>query len=373
MRFDLTEDQELMRDTARRFLERDASIAALRNAADAPGPWARDIWRKACELGWAALAAPDDAGGYSLSGGVAQDLSILAEEIGRLAAPGFLIPCGVSLQALAQSPEQLQVLAGPILAGDAVVAWAFGERGNRWNSVNFDTEAKLAGDEVVLNGVKAYVEGGGDAAAFVVTARGAGGLTQVAVPADHPGVTVTPARSLDLARQFAQVAFENVRLPRTALLGEGGGADAAAERQLQLAMLLQCADTNGALERTFEFTIAYMGDRHAFGRPIASYQALKHRLADLLVQLHSCMATTDAALEAYDAGSPEAGRLARIAKAYVGARSMKMLGDLVQLTGGIGVTWEHDLHIYERRCAINRALFGAPEAHRARIHQMITA
>jgi len=372
MRFDLTEDQELTRDTARRFLEKEAPLAALRQHVDNPDEFARDVWRKASELGWTALAAPESAGGFSMVG-VGQDLAVVAEEIGRLVAPGFLSPTALALQALGASEAHLEALAPPLLAGDSIVGWAFGEPGNVWEPGGFKTRAAVAGDDVVLTGVKAYVEGGAQADAFVVTARSDGGPTQLLVSADLPGVRVEPARSIDLARRFAQVSFDNVRLPRSAVLGELGGAAAAVERQLQLALLLQCAETNGAVARAFEFTLEYMGERYAFGRPIASYQALKHRLADMLVQLHSCMATTDAALEAFDAGSPETPRLARIAKAYVGGRSMRMLGELVQLTGGIGVTWEHDLHLYERRAAVNRAVLGTPEDHRASVHQMITA
>jgi alkylation response protein AidB-like acyl-CoA dehydrogenase len=182
------------------------------------------------------------------------------------------------------------------------------------------------------------------------------------------------ARSVDLVRSFAVISFEHVRLPRAAaVVGTWGGAEPAVRRQLNLALLLQCAETNGALARAFEFTVEYMRERHAFGRPIASYQALKHRLADMLLQVHSCMATTDAALAALDADAPDATRLTHVAKAYVAGKSVKIMGDLVQLTGGIGVTWEHDLHLYERRIAVNRAVFGTPEEHRARVHQLLAA
>ena len=372
MRFDLNDDQELVRDTARRFLEAEAPLAELRKHYDSPEPFARKVWSKACELGWPALAAPESVGGFSISGNPGQDLAIIAEEIGRLAAPGFLVPTAVALQALADSAH-IETLGPGLLSGESLVGWAFGEPGNRWDPATFATRVERAGDDVVLNGTKAYVEGGAGAEAFIVVAHGPDGLTQVLVPANGAGVTVKAGRSLDFVRRFAEVRLDDVRLPASAVLGEVGGAAAAVERQLQLALLLQCAETNGGLERTFEFTVDYMRERYAFGRPIASYQALKHRLADLLVQLQSCMATTDAALDAYDAGSEDAGRLARVAKTFVAGRSMKILGDLVQLTGGIGVTWEHDLHIYERRAAVNRAVFGSPEEHRARLHQLITA
>jgi len=373
MRFDLTDEQELMRDTARRFLEKAAPVAELRKPGEAMDVRAREIWRKGCELGWAGLAAPESVGGFVLSGALAQDLAVIAEEIGRLVAPGFLVPTAVGLQALALSDEHLEALGPAMVAGEALLAWAFGEPGNGWEPAGFQTRIEAAGEALILDGAKAYVEGGADAGAFVVTARFGAGLSQVLVLADHPGVTVAPARSLDLGRRFAEVRFNAVRLPASALLGSLGAAETQVERQLQLALLLQCAETNGAVARAYEFTVEYMGERHAFGRPIVSYQALKHRLADMLLWLHSCMATTDAALAAYDAAAPEAGRLARIAKTYVATKSTQIMGDLVQLTGGIAVTWEHDMHLYERRVAVNRAVFGAPEQHRAQVHRMIAA
>ncbi|MBV9512106.1 MAG: acyl-CoA/acyl-ACP dehydrogenase, partial [Caulobacteraceae bacterium] len=331
MRFDLTDDQELMRDTARRFLEKEAPIAATRKHYGAPQAYSREIWRKACEIGWASLAASEEAGGYSLSGKMGQDLAVVAEEAGRLIAPGYFAPVAVSLQALAQSEALLGEWAPDVLGGETILAWAFGEPGNCWEPAAFKVEAARSGEDIRLNGVKAYVEGGDEAKAFVVTARSEGGLTQLLVAADHPGVTVVPARSVDFSRRFAEVRFEDVRLPASAVLGAFAGADAAVERQLQLALLLQCAETNGALEQAYAFTIDYMRQRYAFGRPIASYQALKHRLADMLLELHSCMATTDAALDAYDVGSPEAPRLARIAKAYVATKSVHIMGELVQM------------------------------------------
>jgi alkylation response protein AidB-like acyl-CoA dehydrogenase len=163
-----------------------------------------------------------------------------------------------------------------------------------------------------------------------------------------------------------------VRVPASAIVASGPAAAQSVERQVELSLLLQCAETNGAVERAFEFTVEYMRERYAFGRPIASFQALKHRLADMTLQLQSCMATTDAALEAFDAQRADAPKLARVAKAYVGAKSAAIISDLVQMTGGIGVTWDHDLHLYERRVALNRAILGTPEDRRAEVHRMIS-
>jgi alkylation response protein AidB-like acyl-CoA dehydrogenase len=184
------------------------------------------------------------------------------------------------------------------------------------------------GDDIVLSGAKAYVEAGAQADMVLVTARSESGLTQVLVPKDVPGVSVVPGTSIDFVRRFAEIHFDSVRLPKSALVGEAGGADEQVGRQICLAILLQCAETNGAIERAMEFTVDYMRQRYAFGRPIASYQALKHRLADMLMWVHGCMATTDAALTALDAGAPDAAELTSIAKSYVGFKSFAVISDL---------------------------------------------
>jgi alkylation response protein AidB-like acyl-CoA dehydrogenase len=375
MRLNLTEDQEMVRDTARRFLEKEAPISSIRALYDSPDGFSREQWRQALELGWLSLALPESAGGFSVSGAVGQDLAIIAEEMGRLVGAGPFVSTAVCLLGLAVRPDTAEIgeLMANLASGGSMIAWAFGEPGNVWETDAFQTRAAFDGGDVIIDGVKAYVEAGAQADVFLVAARCGAGLVQVLVPATGPGVIVKPGRSVDFVRRFAEVAFEGVRAPRNAVIVEGAVAEVEIERQLQLAILLQSAETNGAVERAFEFTTDYMRERYAFGRPIASFQALKHRLADMVLRIHSGMATTDAALEAFDARSPEASRLTRIAKAYVGANSASIVSDLVQMTGGLAVTWDHDLHLYQRRIAVNRALFGTPEHHRAHIHSLLCA
>ncbi|MEV0478975.1 acyl-CoA dehydrogenase family protein [Streptomyces prunicolor] len=150
-----------------------------------------------------------------------------------------------------------------------------------------------------------------------------------------------------------------------------GRAEPLVERQLQVAIVLQSAETCGALERVFEFTTQWAFDRYSFGRPLASYQALKHRFADMKTWIEACHATTGAAARAVQDGAEDAAELVSVAKSYVGSRSTQILQDCVQMHGGIGVTWEHDLHLYLRRATVNRALYGTPEDHRLRIADII--
>ena len=380
MNLELTEDQEFFRETTRRFLEEQAPLTKVRELWEHEDGFDRDWWRQAAELGWTSLFVPESFGGGSLSGAPTVDAVIVAEEMGRLVSPGPFLPVNVVAAALGaegSESQQAAVLPG-LLAGDSIATWAFAEPGGAWNGAGIDTTATIDGDTVVLRGTKAYVEAAGVADWFLVTARATGEdsddhgrLTQVLVPAGTEGTTVTRGRSLDITRRFGSIAFDDARVPVDAIVGAPGGADAQVERQLELALALQCAETVGGADRVFEFTIEYAQDRYAFGRPIASFQALKHRIADMLVYVEFAKAITDGVARAIDADDADTPRLASVAKAYVADRCLDVIDDCVQINGGIGVTWEHDIHLYSRRAAVNRAVYGSPEQHKERVGALL--
>jgi alkylation response protein AidB-like acyl-CoA dehydrogenase len=368
---DLSEDQQVFLQTTQRFVEDTAPIAEVRRLADEPSGFDRGWWRRAAELGWTAALVPESAGGGSVSGDGVADLVLVAETMGRWVSPGPLLPVNVVAAAVAtlgSETQQAEVLPG-LLSGEAFAAWAFAEPGGGWriDDVQLRAEpmdgADSADSSFVLRGEKAYVEAGAEASVLLVTARTDDGLTQFLVPADTPGVTVTPVPALDLVRRFARVSFDGVTVPAGGVLGTVGGAAEDVERQLQLALVIQCAEMVGAIDRVFEFTVQWAFDRYSFGRPLASYQALKHRFADMKMWLEGCHATATAAAAAVGQQAPDAGELARVAKAYIGERAPEIVQDCVQLHGGIGVTWEHDLHLYLRRVTLLAALYGAPADH----------
>jgi alkylation response protein AidB-like acyl-CoA dehydrogenase len=186
-------------------------------------------------------------------------------------------------------------------------------------------------------------------------------VVQLLVPVTTPGVTITPLAGLDLVRRHAAVTFAQAHVPRDAAVGED------VEHSLQLACVLQCAETCGVIDVVFAMTVEYLGDRYSFGRPLSSYQALKHRLADDKVVLEACHAAAGAAARAVASSSTQAAELVSVAKHWIGPRATELIQDAVQLHGGIGVTWEHDLHLYLRRATVNRVLHGTPEWHADRI------
>ena len=373
MKLDLSPDQELVRDTTRRFLASQTPLTTVRALADDPRGYDPAWWRQGAELGWTAMLVPEEYGGGSLTGQGLLELAMISEEMGRLVSPGPLAPTNVVAAALAAdgSEKQRADVLPAIVAGELVAAWCVAEPGGAWGPAGVTLEARPSGGGFVLTGTKSPVEAGAQADRLLVTARTADGLVQLLVPPDSPGLSITPLRSLDFTRRFAKVTFSDVEVGADAVVGDPGQAAAAAERQLQIALVLQCAETAGILDRVFAFTVEYAFDRSSFGRPLASYQALKHRFADMKMWLEACHATAQGAAEAVEAGSGSAAELVSVAKAYIGDHATEILQDCVQMHGGIGVTWDHDIHLYLRRATVNRALYGTPDQHRERLAALL--
>jgi alkylation response protein AidB-like acyl-CoA dehydrogenase len=302
-----------------------------------------------------------------------RDLALVAEEQGRLVSPGPLGPVNVVARALAAAPDPERFadeLAG-LVSGELIATWAFQEAGPGFGPAAVTTTAAIEGDEVVLSGSKVPVEAAAQADLLLVTARGVDGLVQVLVPTGTAGVTVTPRRSVDMVRRFAEVTFDGARVPTSAIVQSGAAAEAAVEAQLQTAVVLNVAETVGAIERVFEFTLEWCFDRYSFGRPLASYQEIKHRVADMRLWLEASRATAAAAAVSVASGADDAAQLVSAAKSYVDSHAGELVQDCVQLHGGIGVTWEHDIHLYLRRVTLNSGLYGTVRDHRHRLAAVV--
>ncbi|MGH3250158.1 MAG: acyl-CoA dehydrogenase family protein [Trebonia sp.] len=367
MEYNLTSDQVLYRDTTREFLTKEAPLTKVRELAAEHRGFEPAWWRRGAELGWTSMLVAPDLGGESISGNGLVDLAIVAEEMGRLVSPGPLVPVNVVVMALSHATTAAahHAVIEELMSGLATASWAVYEPGHGWDPAAIELTATASAGGYLLNGVKDRVESGDQADYLLVTARTADGPAQFLVPAGTPGVTVTAGQSLDLVRRFASIRLDEVFISADGRVGTGPDETAAAvRRQLQAAVALQCAELTGAAGRVFEFTVGWAFDRYSFGRPLASYQALKHRFADMRLWLEAMSATSAAAARAFPAGGPEAAELASVAKAYAGERATDIVQDCVQLHGGIGVTWEHDIHLYLRRVTVDRVLWGTPSEHR---------
>ena len=365
-------DQSFFQETTARFLKELVPVGEVRRLRDDAAGFDPDYWRRGAELGWTSLLVGEAHGGGSISGDGLVDLTLVAHEFGRHAAPGPLVPTNVVAGALSAASDGAHTdLIGGLLAGTSIATWCYTEARPNDALGAIALDIRVDGDELVLDGVKRPVESADQASHLLVTGRTGDGLTQVLVPADTPGVSIRPMKTVDLTRRFSVVAFDDVRVPAGAVIGQVGKAAEDVERQLQHALVLVNAEAVGAMQKGFDITVEWAFDRYSFGRPLASYQALKHRFADMKAWLEGSHAVSDDAAAAVAAGAPNAGTLVSVAKAFIGQYGAELLQDCVQLHGGIGVTFEHDLHLYLRRLTVNRAMYGTPADHRARLTDLV--
>lgn len=357
----------LFASTTQAFLNKEIPLSRVRDLHSRGVAFEPDWWRRAAELGWTALLVPEGLGGGSVSGDGFADLAMVAEQLGKTVAPGPLYPVSTVLAALVESadPTSHAETIDALIAGEQIASWAVYEPGRGWAPHEPSVTATATGDGIRIDGVKDRVEAGDQADLLLVVARTDDGIEQFLIPTGAPGVRVEPQQSIDMVKHYARVTFDGVVVDRAAAIG--GPADLL-DRQSQIAQVLQCAEVVGILQTVFDFTVAWALDRHSFGRPLASYQALKHRFADMKMWLEACRATTGAAVAAISARADDASLKASVAKSYVGEMATEIIQACVQMHGGIGVTWEHDLHLYLRRATLYRSMFGTPEEHNLRVY-----
>jgi alkylation response protein AidB-like acyl-CoA dehydrogenase len=367
---DANPERILFASTTQSFLEKEASLARLRELHAAGISFEADWWRRAAELGWTSLLVPEDLGGGSVSGDGVADLALVAELAGKTVAPGPLHPVSTVLAGLVEAPENHEATIESLVSGEVVASWAVYEPGKPWSPLDAAVTATRTDTGYRIDGVKDRVEAGPESAVLLVVARCDGAVRQFLVPTDAAGVAVAPQRSVDLVKRYARVQFDGVEVDESAVVGSAEQTAELIARQGQIAQVLQCAEVVGILDTVLAFTIQWGFDRHSFGRPLVSYQALKHKYADLKIWFEACRATTRAAVAEVAARSPGADMAVSVAKSYVGERAPGMLQDCIQLHGGIGVTWEHDLHLYLRRVTLYRSMFGTPEEHNLHVYAL---
>jgi alkylation response protein AidB-like acyl-CoA dehydrogenase len=360
----------LFASTAQSFLQKEASLSRLRELNAAGLSFEPDWWRRAAELGWTSLLVPEELGGGSVSGNGVKDVALIAELAGKTVAPGPLHPVSTVLAGLIEAPENHTETIESLVSGELVASWAVYEPGKPWAPLDAGVTATPTDTGFRIDGAKDRVEAGAESGILLVVARCEGALRQFLVPTNAPGVRVEPQRSIDLVKRYARVHFDGVEVDGSAVVGLAEQTPGLIAGQSQIAQVLQCAEVVGILETVLDFTIQWGFDRHSFGRPLGSYQALKHKYADLKIWFEACRATTNAAVAEVAARSSGAEMAVSVAKSYVGEHAPGMLQDCIQLHGGIGVTWEHDLHLFLRRVTLYRSMFGTPEDHNLRVYAL---
>jgi alkylation response protein AidB-like acyl-CoA dehydrogenase len=377
LQFAHSEEQLLIRDSAREVLAEHASHERLRSALGSAGGYDAALWQQmAGELGWAGLAIPERFGGAGL-GWV--ELCILQEELGRrLAASPFfgtVALAGALVQETA-TEAQCQLLLGRIASGSVRIACAITGEEGRAGADGVSAELRGSGDRLVLEGASDFVVHADSADLLLVLARApgsAGGeaLSVVMAAPDAPGILITPHVMLDLTRPMSRVQFSGVAIDPASVLGTPADAGAGIERALQRARIALAAEALGGAEQVLEMSVEYVKQREQFGRPIGSFQAIKHKLADMMVQVEAARSAAWYAACVADEQPAELAEAAAIAKSYCCDAFYECAAQAIQLHGGIGFTWEHDAHLYFKRARATATLLGSPAWQREQLLRVL--
>ncbi|MFP6664626.1 MAG: acyl-CoA dehydrogenase family protein [Deltaproteobacteria bacterium] len=371
LKFD--EDQEELRRSARAFLAEHSSSAKVREAMATEEGFDRELWRRISEeMGWPALLFAEEHGGYGLG---PVDLTALLEEMGRalLCSPFFasVVLAGQAIQTAGSEAQKAQWLPA-IASGTTIGTLALTEASGRWDASGIEMTARREGENFVLEGTKTFVPDGGVADLFVVAVRvpgsvGEAGVSLFVVPAETAGVERRILPTVDQTRRQGEVTFAKVSVPATALLGAEGSGWAALAHTLDLAAVALGAEQVGSAQAILDQTVQYAKERVQFGRPIGSFQAVKHKCADMLVAVESARSAVYFASAAAAEGSAELPQLASMAKAYCSDAFFRCAADAIQVHGGVGFTWEYDCHLFFKRAKSSESFLGDPAYHRERV------
>ena len=368
-------DEQLVRDQARKFLKDSCPIDKLRTlvakdhheayeSAVQPAAWDRDLWKQMVELGWTGLAVPESAGGLGMKTMVA---ATLVEELARVALPSPLPSTLIATMVLraANAQASLERIAG----GEAATLGITPESGS-WEPG--DTGVEVRGGNT-LHGRAAFVQDARKVDFFVVSARGPAGVGLYAVKTGAAGLTVTPDRIVDLTRDQATLSFDGVKVEPAAVVAPEGRGPAAIESALPAVLSLLAADLCGAAEWQLQTTADYARTRVQFERPIGFFQAVKHPIVNMMIAVDRARSLAYAAACAVDHEPDDALRLARMAKAAASDAAAFCSDRSVQLHGGIGFTWECDVHLYFKRQKHTEQLFGSAAFQRAKLAGLLDA
>ncbi|MBV9322179.1 MAG: acyl-CoA/acyl-ACP dehydrogenase [Chloroflexi bacterium] len=377
MDFDFTQEQVMLRDLTREFMTRESTPRAVRSFMEDERGFSDATWQQLAEMGLQGLTIDAGYGGQGLG---MVELALVLDEMGRAAYPApFFATVVLGAGAIAASGQanQMARYLPDIAAGRTRATLALIENALSWTPSMVDLRAERRGDGYVLSGVKRFVPFAHVADLIVVVARtsstGADGTTVFVVPGDAAGLSQKPNVEMDRTNRTSTLTFDNVTVGEDAVLGEVDHGWAIIGPVLERAALAAAAEMLGASRRCMEMSVEYAKVRQQFGQPIGMFQAIKHACSEMLLEVENSHGATYYAAWAMDAGSPDASLAASAAKAYVGDASRKVCGSSIQVHGGIGFTWEYDLHLYFKRAKHFEPLYGDADYHRERALQLVLA
>jgi alkylation response protein AidB-like acyl-CoA dehydrogenase len=375
MDFGFSEEQDMLRQSARQFLESECSMTYVRKMMEDDTGYSEEQWKKMADLGWMGLIFPEEHGGSGLN---MVDLVVVLEEMGRAVMPGpfyaTVILGGQAIE-LGGSSEQKKRYVPEIAAGTLKATLAQVEESGRWDAEGIELPATKDGAGFALSGTKLFVHDAHNADLLIVPARtrgtGRDGITLFLVDAKQPGVSTTLLKTMDQTRKLCEVSFKNVKVGKDAVLGAVDQGWSLLDRLIDRAKVAMCAEMCGGAQRVLEMSVEYAKVREQFGRPIGSFQAIQHKCANMMVQTESAKSATYYAAWAVANDVPEAHLAACMAKAYCSDAYRFVSAEGIQIHGGIGFTWEHDMHLYFKRAKGSEVTFGDATWNRELVAQLV--
>ncbi|HZO83329.1 MAG TPA: acyl-CoA dehydrogenase family protein [Candidatus Binataceae bacterium] len=374
MDFGFSQEQEMLRQSARALLERECTSAHVRRMMEDERGYSPELWRKMAELGWLGLVLPETYGGAGLG---YVDLVVVAEEMGRVLLPSPFIWTLAFAEAIgrAGSDEQKQRFLPAIARGEMVATVAHLEAGGTLEERGIVMGARRAGKGFILEGEKLFVNDAHVADCFLVAARTGsrrgGGVTLFAIDSRRAGITINRLKTMDQTRKLGEVRFQAVRVAAADVVGEIGAGWPILSAALDRAKVALAAEMMGGAQRVLEMAVEYSKVREQFGRPIGSFQAIQHKCANMMVDVEGAKSVVYYAAWAVSNGVADAPLAAAVAKAAASDAYRRTAAEGIQIHGGIGFTWEHDMHLYFKRAKSSEVTLGDANFNRELVAQGI--
>jgi len=364
--FGFSEEQEMLRDAAKRFLADNCPTKFVRQMmADATGH-DQAFWKKIVELGWPGLLVPENYGGQ---GGAFLDLTVVIEEAGKALVPGPFFTAallGVPLVVEGGSEAQKKELLPRMAKGEFIGTLALAEAAGRFDADGVQMKATKSGSDYTISGEKFFVPDAHVANGMAVAVRTSGsgekGITLLLVPTNAKGVTITQLKTVDMTRRLCHVKFDNVKA--SGILGKPDEGWPILSRVLNIATAGLATEMVGTAQKALDMAVDYAKTRVQFGKPIGSFQAVKHKCVDMMVLVENARSLVYYACWTVDTNNDEQKTAVPMAKAYASDMAKNVTSEAIQVHGGIGFTWEHDMHLYHRRALAGEANLGNGPVHR---------
>jgi alkylation response protein AidB-like acyl-CoA dehydrogenase len=370
MEFDLSKPQKLLKDSAREFLSRHCQSKRVRELMNTETANDDDLWQAMADQGWTGLLIPEEYGGL---GAGLLDLAVVCEEMGRACLPGAFQATLFSTALIdrAASPQQKAQYLEAIASGSLKATVAHLEETADWDVGAINLKAVRDNGKLLVSGRKLFVPDAASSGLLICLATNGESPVILPVTKGADGVEIKSMASMDETRKIYEVEFNNVSVNRADVFGADGNALGALQQATQVGTVALCAEMVGGMQWILDTTVEYAKTRHQFGRPIGSFQAVQHQCADMLLMTESARSATYYAAWAVTEGVSNAGTAVSIAKAYCSDAFREVGNRGVQVHGGIGFTWEHDLQLYYKRSKASETMFGDATFHRERIARAV--